>query len=341
MLNAKKSIYARLGMIKTKVSAIVSNFNGAKFLPKLIQSLEAQVGVDVEVIVVDRQSSDRSLDILGEYQGVKVVTEPPESGLVSGYAEGAKHATSDLFFFCNEDMWFAEDCLRKLVEQIDLANRVGSADPWQWTYDGKIWIHGGVAFEKAFFDPNVPYPFRRHLNTVDIPTGTEIPFGCAGAILIHRSVYEQLGGWDTSFFLDHEDVDFFIRSWQDNWKCVSVPDAKVFHAVGASNSKTTKQGTVSKKRYISGRSSIMTIGVKYFSLPFLPLPFLIILAGLAKNLCCLRLTRCWWTLLAIKDFCSRLPHSYAYRRRRYALWPSKAGEQYFRTIKYQANRLNA
>jgi len=37
---------------------------------------------------------------------------------------------------------------------------------------------------------------------------------CAGAMMVDRSVYDEIGGWDASFFLDYEDVDFCIRAWQ-------------------------------------------------------------------------------------------------------------------------------
>ena len=87
------------------VSVVVSNFNGAKYLPRLLETLRAQRGVAVEIIIVDRNSTDGSAEILAAHPDVKVVQEPPESGLVTGYAVGAAHATSELLFFCNEDMW--------------------------------------------------------------------------------------------------------------------------------------------------------------------------------------------------------------------------------------------
>ena len=82
-----------------RVSAIISNFNGAKFLPRLLSSLRSQREVDVEIIVVDRQSTDESAAILAGHPDLKVLQEPPESGLVSGYDAGARVATSDLLFF--------------------------------------------------------------------------------------------------------------------------------------------------------------------------------------------------------------------------------------------------
>src|SRR5690242_16547252 len=98
------------------ISVIISNFNGAKYLPKLLETLKGQRDVTLELIVVERNSTDDSRKILAEHPDVKVIPEPPETGLVAGYAVGARSAQHDLLFFCNEDMWFEPDCLR-LVEQ--------------------------------------------------------------------------------------------------------------------------------------------------------------------------------------------------------------------------------
>jgi GT2 family glycosyltransferase len=248
------------------ISVIVSNFNGAKFLPRLIETLQQQQEVTIEIIIVDRQSSDGSLEYLANFPEIRVVTEPAATGLVAGYAAGAKLARHEYLFFCNEDMWFDPTCLRRLEAQISLSRHIGAADPWQWTYDGKVWIHGGTRFYRRNWDPNSPYPRRGFDFTVPLTAGQPVPFPCAGAFLIHRIVYEEIGGWDTSFFLDHEDIDLFVRAWQRGWQCVTVPDAKVYHAINASNTKALDSGSlVLPRRYIGNRSNLAIIGLKYFS----------------------------------------------------------------------------
>ncbi len=268
------------------VSVIVSNFNGAKYLPKLLETLTAQRNVEFEIIIVDRNSTDDSPNILANWPAVRIVSEPPETGLVTGYAIGAEHARHDQLFFCNEDMWFEPYCLARLSRELDETKGIVAADPWQWTYDGAHWIHGGTRFDKCFWGFSCPYPFRRFAFTEPLACGATIPFGCAGAILITKHAYEAVGGWDRQFFLDQEDVDLFLRVWQKGWKCVVVPEAKVYHAVNVSNAKTLQGGRqkVSKRRYISGRSSISIIGLKHFSLSGLWLPFACWLLVFVKDL---------------------------------------------------------
>lgn len=303
-----------------RVSVVVSNFNGAKYLPKLLETLAAQRGVQLEIIVVDRRSTDESASILAASPHVIVVDEPPESGLVTGYAVGAERATADLLFFCNEDMWFEPDCLRLLAERIDLTQRIAAADPWQWTYDGEHLIHAGTRFRRSRLNLNTPYPWRANDFDVPLVAGTEVPFGCAGAVMIHRSVYEEIGGWDRGFFLDQEDVDLFIRTWQRGWKCVVVPEAKVYHAVNVSNVKKIDGGKqlVGRRRYISGRSSQIILGVKHFTLWGMFLPILVWKGLLLRHALTFSGKKVWWTLLAGKEALRRWPAAWRHRRDRIA-----------------------
>ena len=113
------------------VSVIVSNFNGARFLPRLLDTLRAQRAVTLEILIVDRHSNDDSLAYLAKQPDVHVLHERPESGLVTGYDVGVPHARYEHLFFCNEDMWFDPDCLHQLEKRIDLTRRASRrADPW-------------------------------------------------------------------------------------------------------------------------------------------------------------------------------------------------------------------
>jgi GT2 family glycosyltransferase len=313
------------------VSVVVSNLNGARFLPRLLDTLRAQRGVTAEIIVVDRRSRDESRTILDQQPDVRVIVEPPETGLVAGYARGAAIAGHEHLFFCNEDMWFDPDCLRLLEERIDLPKRIGSADPWQWTYDERILIHGGMRFRACRWTPLSPYPFRINAFTESLPAGTDIPFPGAGALMIHRDVYREIGGWDAGFFLDYEDTDMFLRAWQRGWRSVTVPGAKVYHAVNASaaHSLDAVKQTVSKRRYISGRASVSVIGLKYFSAARLWMPVASWIATTFSHLARLRLRLVYWDLLALLEIGRRLGAARAFRRANRAFNAATPGERFF------------
>lgn len=318
------------------VSAIVSNLNGLTFLPRLLETLRAQEGVNVEIIVVDRESTDGSRDFLATASGVRVVTERAASGLVAGYHAGRRHASHDLLFFCNEDMWLDSQCLAKLARHVSVDTRIAAADPWQWSYDGARWIHGGTRFHKARYARTSSYPPRAQDFTVPLGSGDPIPFACAGAVLIHRTAYDEIGGWDTTFFLDSEDVDFFLRAWQHGWRCVVEPDAKVYHAVGNSNPQATPAGVrVSSKRYVAGRSNQAVVGLKHFTGTALIWAALTQFLPMGASLVRLRIGQLRAEWQALQTTIARLPDIMRFRRLNRSWRTTRPGQAFYREPHFQ------
>lgn len=318
------------------VSVIVSNMNGKRFLPRLLETLRGQRNVTAQLIVVDRHSHDGSREWLAEQLDVTLVDEPPETGLVCGYAAGVAHARHEHLFFCNEDMWFDPQCLHLLEARIDVTNRVVAADPWQWTYDGGRLIHAGTRFHGARWNLLSPYPLRRYAFTEPLAAGELVPFPCAGAFLMHRAAYEDAGGWAADFFLDHEDVDLFLRVWQRGGLCVSVPEARVYHAVGASNVQqiVTLNTPVQRRRVISGLASTSVIGLKYFTGVSFLYPWLFPAVCVAKDLLRLRFGQAWLSLQAAAEVLRRLPGALHFR----AAWSpcnrARPGQDFFRAPQF-------
>ena len=315
---------------RSVISVVISNFNGRRFLDRLLASLRAQRDVVLDIVVVDRLSQDGSREYLAAQPDVRVVSEPPQSGLVSGYAAGAKVARFPLLFFANEDLWLDPDCLSRLAARIDPTAKVGMADPWEWDYDGHRLHHAGVRLEPVRWDGNCPWPWARFDFLAPLTAGDRVPFPCAGAFLIHRSCYDDLGGFDTSFFLDFEDADLGVRAWQRGWQCVTVPEARVFHAVGASNPQS------GGRRYVSNRSNLALVALKTFSLRALAVVALTWVTAFVGNLRIGRWARAWGDILAARQVLSRLPGVCEFRRANAAYTHYYPGERFFQAPEFQA-----
>jgi len=66
-------------------------------------------------------------------------------------------------------------------------------------------------------------------------TPADVFFPCAAACLIRRSAYEEVGGFDKSFFMYHEDVDLGWRFWLHGYRVRVVPESVVHHAFGGTS----------------------------------------------------------------------------------------------------------
>ena len=318
------------------VSVIISNFNGAKYLPRLINTLQKQEGVELELIVVDRNSTDDSDSILAGCPGIKVVKHAPEHGLVAGYAAGLPHASHDLLFFCNEDMWFDPLCLIKSAEWLSSHERIAAVMPVQWTYDGSSIVNAGIWYQRCTWsrsDPVLTRDARWHV----VGRPARLSFANAGACLVRRDAFEEVGGWDTTFFLDCEDVDLGIRFWQHHWECWVVPDATLGHAVGASNRKILPNtGTsVGRKRYVWGFSNFLMIALKYFSFAAIPRAMLAFGDVMLRDLLTGRWGRLMLDFKVIALTLQRAPSWLAWRRENRELNRKHPGEQFFFDSKFQ------
>ncbi len=97
------------------VSIIIVNFNGLKFLPRLLQSIYSQTLQDFEIIMVDNGSSDESINyVSSNHKDVKVI-QYENRGYGSACNRGAKEAVGKYLFFLNEDMYLPEDFTEKMV----------------------------------------------------------------------------------------------------------------------------------------------------------------------------------------------------------------------------------
>jgi len=150
----------------------------------------------------------------------------------------------------------------------------------------------------------------------------EVPWGCAGSLLVRRRRFAALGGFDPTFFIDFEDTDLCWRAWRRGWRTEHVPEAVLYHKVGMSGDEYQHliRGVAAgalPKTWFRRRVSYHTNLVR-FALKCLPVP---VAARLVAHL----VTRAAWHLthgnakvaaaiaLALATNLRRLPSTWAAR----------------------------
>jgi GT2 family glycosyltransferase len=122
-----------------RVSVIVLNYNGARWLARCLESLRAQTIFDqIEVIVADNVSSDGS-----ERLGKQIIESWPRGVFVQhsqnlGYCEGnnraAEAAHGQYLLFLNNDTWLEPSCLEQLLAEVQRTS-AGAAAPLILNYE--------------------------------------------------------------------------------------------------------------------------------------------------------------------------------------------------------------
>ncbi len=220
------------------VSIIVANYNGAHLLPECFSSLREQDYPHIEITVVDNGSVDESRRVTKDY-GARFMELGYNHGLSVAYNRGAQVSSGNYFFFVNNDMRFESDCVSQLVRAIsDENNSVFAVDPLQYNWNGDKIIHyKGVltrigSFRGVFSQMFLPLPplMKTYVPSQEI---AEVPWGCAGSLMVKSDMFEELGAFDETFFMDFEDTDLCWRAWLRGWRTLFVPQAKLYHKWGA------------------------------------------------------------------------------------------------------------
>jgi glycosyltransferase involved in cell wall biosynthesis len=207
------------GILQTEVmplvSVVVIFLNAEPYLEEAVQSVRDQELVDWELILVDDGSTDRStqiaLDLVAEDERIRYVDHPGHEnrGMSASRNLGAANGTAPLISFLDaDDVWVRG----KLAEQVDLLERmpdvamVGGAPLYWYSWDpasteaDRAVLPGGIADQRL--DPPEAalalYPLRRRT-------------GAVAEVLVRRSVFEAVDGFEKRFRGMYEDQAFYIK----------------------------------------------------------------------------------------------------------------------------------
>ena len=100
------------------ISVIIPALNAAHTLPRVLASIQDGPALQVEIIVVDDGSKDRTAEI-AEKRGCKVIQMGGTYGPSRARNTGAKAASGDLFVFTDADIVFMDDTLTKIVNTFE------------------------------------------------------------------------------------------------------------------------------------------------------------------------------------------------------------------------------
>ena len=106
----------------SKVSIIVPVYNKEKYVRQCIDSLVGQTHTDIEIVLVDDESTDSSGDICDEYAAkdnrIKVIHQK-NTGLVGAWKRGVNEASGDYICFVDSDDWVDTDMLERMLACTD------------------------------------------------------------------------------------------------------------------------------------------------------------------------------------------------------------------------------
>ncbi|MFH1142147.1 MAG: glycosyltransferase family 2 protein [Candidatus Uhrbacteria bacterium] len=237
-----------------KVSLNIVTWNGLRYLPELLDSLDQQTFRDFKVRVIDNGSDDGTVEYLSEQRpDIMLVRNVKNHGFAAGHNQAMRFALDRwseteqencYVLCCNQDIILTPDFLLRIVEQADNNPKVGA-------FCGKLLRAYGENLQDEILKETVQSEridstglranrWRRftdrgagEMDQGQYDQDCDI-FGVSGALALYRaSVLSdiKLGNdyFDEDFFSYREDVDLAWRIRTQGWEAHYVPRAVAYH----------------------------------------------------------------------------------------------------------------
>lgn len=181
-----------------KILIGIVTFNGELHIEKCIESVLRTKLRNVDIIIVDNNSSDQTLDIAAQYSAVRIILSKKNLGF--GRANNilfkiADQENYDFIYLMNQDTYFLDESLKNLIDFVNLDDDgLKIFSPIHLNKDLKSLDKG---FEKYLIQERFADNSYKFLN--------------AAAWLIHRSTFNKLGAFNPIFDHYGEDREYANR----------------------------------------------------------------------------------------------------------------------------------
>ncbi len=240
--------------MKPLVSVIIVSFNTRILTIKSIKSTYASHGFkkgEIEVIVVDNNSSDDTVEVIGRsFENFRLIVNTENRGFGGGNNQGANIARGKYLLLLNTDAFLGKNSLRILVDVLEKHNKIVSVGPQLRYGDGRLQLSGGYLptpmrvmawmwwldklplIKKLFSTPYHVFDFAWHKKP-------QYPQWLMGAcVLFRRDEFRSVGGFDEQIFMYAEEVELYRRLQKTLGKKVYfTPKTQVVHLGRASSNK--------------------------------------------------------------------------------------------------------
>lgn len=246
---------------KVIVSIIIVHYRAKEELFSCLSSLKASSPyLPYEVIVVD---NDEKKIIEGELRSrfgwVSYIATFKNCGFGAGNNIGAGKARGKFLFFLNPDTVVLPRSIDNLIQFLSNQRRAAIVAPLLLNNEGtKYALQGSMeltplagivclSFINKLF-PNNPISKKYFLSAWDKKSLKEVDVVPGAAFVIHKSIFEEIGGFDERFFLYFEESDLCRRVKQKGYTIYMLPHASIVHGGGATTRTRDQREIISAFR---------------------------------------------------------------------------------------------
>lgn len=203
-----------------KISIITACYNADATIERTIKSVLNQSYKNIEYIIVDGGSSDKTLDIIERYsQGISNMVSEPDKGIYDALNKGVMLATGDFIGFLHADDAFASSHVIKKIAHLASNSDAVYGDLQYVSENDKVirhWESGLFSLKALKRGWMPPHP----------------------TLYIKRELYNQIGHFNLEYKIA-SDYDFMLRLLSvPNIKVSYLPEVVVLMRVGGASNKS-------------------------------------------------------------------------------------------------------
>ncbi|HSV89419.1 MAG TPA: glycosyltransferase [Bacteroidales bacterium] len=232
------------------LSVIIVNYNVAYFLDQCLKSVfRSGKGIGMEVIVIDNNSVDNSVEMLRKnYPEVRLIENKKNEGFSKGCNQGIKVSRGRYILLLNPDTVVEDKTFEQVISFMNDHPEAGGLGVKMLDGHGMFLPESkrslptpGVAFFKIFglskLFPKSRIFGRYHLGFLDSEKIHEVDVLAGAFMLLRREAIQKTGNLDEDFFMYGEDIDLSYRLVKAGYKNYYFPKTRIIHYKGESTKK--------------------------------------------------------------------------------------------------------
>ena len=239
-----------------KIGIVVINWNGLDLLKKYLKVL-IQNSVNQNVYVIDNNSEDESVSFIRKnHSEVKIIKLDKNYGFAEGYNRGILKVNEEFICIINNDIEVTKDWLKPVEKKLNNSPNI-IIQPKILDINKKSFFEYAGAAGGYIDRYGYPYCRGRIFNTIEEDKNQykdgEIFWSSGACMFLSKRIFNELGGFDKSFFAHMEEIDFCWRAFNHGYKTHFVSSSKIYHQGAATIRKD------SKKTFLNYRNSLLML----------------------------------------------------------------------------------
>lgn len=233
-----------------RLSILIVNWNTRELLNECLEAVyRTTQALSPEVIVVDNGSTDGSQElVMRAFPQTRLVQNQQNLGFAPANNQGLALSQGQAILLLNSDAFLQDSVATEMLEWLEAHPHAGIIGPRLIYPDGRQQIsHGPLPTLRSELLSlvgldKIPWvsSFRQPQPATVTQSKPGVPAGMVmgACLMLRRSVLEQIGPLDESFYFFSEEVDFCARAHQVGWQVFFLPWLEVVHVGSGSSGQT-------------------------------------------------------------------------------------------------------